>query len=147
MINKKLNIKKSFREQVQKCMNNTFGPRNKPFIETTLAKNNTRVLVILMFYEIRKNPKKSVKMLSCVIYTIISNYVCIDYIACVCFFKSELPLGTGGGFTHENKSYDKIFGIAIPYLFMNLISCHGFLKNKNSVFIKKFPKRMLEYHF
>ena len=30
---------------------------------------------------------------------------------------------------------------------MNLMSCHGFLKNINSVVILKFPKRMLEYYF
>ena len=29
---------------------------------------------------------------------------------------------------------------------MNLISCHGFLKNTNSAVILKFPKRMLEYY-
>ena len=29
---------------------------------------------------------------------------------------------------------------------MNLISCHGFLKNINYVVRLKFPKRMLEYH-
>ena len=35
-----------------------------------------------MFYKTRNNPKKSFKLLSCVIYTIIRNYVCIDYLAC-----------------------------------------------------------------
>ena len=30
---------------------------------------------------------------------------------------------------------------------MNLMSCHGFLKNIHSVVILKFPKRMLEYYF
>ena len=29
---------------------------------------------------------------------------------------------------------------------MNLMSCHGFLKNINYVVILKFPKRMLEYY-
>ena len=36
-----------------------------------------------MFHEtIEANPKKAFGVLSCVIYTIIENYVCIDYIAC-----------------------------------------------------------------
>ena len=30
---------------------------------------------------------------------------------------------------------------------MNLISCHGFLKNKDSIVTLKFPKRMLQYYF
>ena len=30
---------------------------------------------------------------------------------------------------------------------MNLISCHGFFKNKDPIAILKFPKRTLEYYF
>ena len=60
---------------------------------------------------------------------------------------SELPVGTREGFKHGNKSYDKILGIGITDLLMNLMSCHGFLENKNSVIILKCPKRMLEYYF
>ena len=30
---------------------------------------------------------------------------------------------------------------------MNLIFCHGFLKNINTIFLLKCPKRMLEYYF
>ena len=97
-----------------------------------------------MFYVTRKNSKKAFKVLSCVIYKITSNYVCID-LACEYKFLSELPVGTGGGFKHGNKSYDRILGIGIPDLLMNLVSCHGFLKNKKSVVILKCPKSMLEY--
>ena len=88
------------------------------------------MLVLLMFYETRKNTKKYFKVLSCVIYTIISHYVCIDYFTCESKKLSELPVGTGGGFKHGNESYDKILGIGIPDLLMNLMSCHGFLKKK-----------------
>ena len=63
-------------------MSATFVPITKPFIRATLTKNKTRVLALLMFYEKRKDPKKSFKVLGCVIYTIIKNYVCIEYIAC-----------------------------------------------------------------
>ena len=52
-----------------------------------------------------------------------------------------------GGFKHEDKSFENIFGIGIPYLLMTLMSCHGFLKNINNVVILKCPKRMLEYYF
>ena len=30
---------------------------------------------------------------------------------------------------------------------MNLMSCHGFLKNINPIVVLKCPKRMLEYYF
>ena len=32
-------------------------------------------------------------------------------------------------------------------MLMNLMSCHGFSKNKDLVVILKFPKRMFEYYF
>ena len=60
---------------------------------------------------------------------------------------SELGLGSGGGYKHEEKSYEKISGIGIPDLLMNLMSCYGFLKNGDSVVILKFPKRKFEYYF
>ena len=56
---------------------------------------------------------------------------------------SELPVGSVGGSKHGNKSYDKILGIRIPDLLMNLISCHEFLRENNYVFVLKYPKRML----
>ena len=54
-------------------------------------------------------------MLSCDIYTIISNYVFIDSLAYESKKLSELPVGTGGSFKHGNKIYDKMLGIVIPY--------------------------------
>ena len=87
-------------------MNNTFGPITQTYIKSTSAKNNTRVLALLMFYESRNDPKKYFKVLSCVVYTIISNYACIDYLA---YEKklSELPIGTGGVFKHGKKVMTK----------------------------------------
>ena len=77
-------------------MNNTFVPSTKPFIKATLAKNKTRVLVFLLFYETINNPNKDLKLVSGVIYTIISNYVLI--IQLVNQKMSEIPVGTGGVF-------------------------------------------------
>ena len=82
MINPNLNIKKSFREQEDKCTKTVFGTIIQPNIRDTLSKNKTRVLALLMIYETRAdNPKKYFKVLSCVIYTITKNYICIDYLA------------------------------------------------------------------
>ena len=64
-------------------MNTTFGELTQPFIKATLSKNNTIVLELIMFHETRgEKPKNNFRVLSCVIYTIIKNYVCIDYLAC-----------------------------------------------------------------
>ena len=51
MINLGLNFNKAFREQVIFLMLTTFGKITHPFIKTTLAKNNTSVLVLIIFYE------------------------------------------------------------------------------------------------
>ena len=86
-------------------------------------------------------------MLSCVIYTIISIYICIGYLGSESKKLSELGLGSGGHFKHVKKSYDNILGIGIPDLLMNLMSCHGFLKSKDSIVMLKCPKSMFEYYF
>ena len=86
-------------------------------------------------------------VLSCVIYNRIKNCVCINHLAFQSKKLSEIPAGSGEGSKHCDKSFDRILGIGIPDLLMNLMSCHGFLKNKNPVVILKCPKRMLEYFF
>ena len=49
-------------------------------------------------------------------------------------------MGYGGGYKHGDKLFDRILGIGIPDLLMNLMSCNGFLRNINSVVILKFLK-------
>ena len=56
-------------------------------------------------------------------------------------------MGSKEGYKHGDKSVNIILGIGIPDLLMNLMPCHGFLENKNSVVLLKFPKSMLEYYF
>ena len=62
-------------------------------------------------------------------------------------FLSETPVVSGGCSKHGDKCFDKILGIVIPDLLMNLMYCRGFLKNINSAVILKCPKGMLEYYF
>ena len=118
----------------------TFGKISQPFIIANLKKKNESVELIL-FYETGAE-KIAYRVLSCVIYTTIKNYVYIDYLDFQSKKLSEIPVGSGGGSKHGNKSFDEILGIGIPYLLMNLMSCPGFWKNINSVVILKFPKRM-----
>ena len=64
-------------------MNDMFGKITKPFIKNNMKNNNTCVLSTVIFYETRhKNGTKSFKVLSCVFYTIVYNYVCFDYLDC-----------------------------------------------------------------
>ena len=59
----------------------------------------------------------------------------------------EITVGYRGGSKHEDKGFNIILGIGILDLLMDLMSCHWFLKNINSVVILKWPKKMLEYYF
>ena len=96
---------------------------------------------------IEKNAKKISRVLSFVIYTIISNYVCIDYLGSEKSKLSDLHLGISGVYNHLGKKYDNVLGFKIPDLLLNLLSCQGFLKNNEYVVILKFPHRMFEYYF
>ena len=84
------------------------------------------------------------RVLSCVIYTIISKYVCIDNLGSEKSKLSYLRLGVSGRYKHIDKNYDNVLGIGIPDLLLNLLSCQGLSKNNGSVFILKYPHRMSE---
>ena len=88
------------------------------------------------------------RVLSCVIYTIISKYVCIDYLGYEKSKLSDLHLGcTGKNKNSNDTDYDNLLGIGIPDLLLNLLSCNGFLKNSKYIVILKCPNRMSEYYF
>ena len=73
--------------------------------------------------------------------------MCLYWLSVLSILFCEIPVGSKGSSKHGDKSFDGILGIGIPYLLTNLMSCHEFLKNINSVVIFKCPKRMLEYYF
>ena len=54
----------------------------------------------------------------------------------------ELKLGLTLKTKHEDMDYDNLFGIGIPDIFMNMLSCQGFINNKESIVILKCPNRM-----
>ena len=60
---------------------------------------------------------------------------------------SDFRLGLGGSNKYFNKSYDNILGFGIPDLLINVLSCHGFLKNNDYVVIPKCPNGMFENYF
>ena len=52
-------------------------------IKDYLRKKNTCVMELMMFYENNGvKPKKVYRLLSCVIYYLIDNYVCIYHLSC-----------------------------------------------------------------
>ena len=91
-------------------------------------KKDTCVIVLVMFNDTKtKNPTKVYRVLSCVLYYVIENYVCIEYI---CFHSKTLSVIFSDKI-FEGASYNELLGIDIPEVLMHLISCHGFMKKKN----------------
>ena len=81
MLNPILENNKAFKDQVKACLSNTFGADTNKHINKILMNRDTRVLALVVFYEHGTfNPRKTIRVLSCVIYTIIDRYVCIDYL-------------------------------------------------------------------
>ena len=106
------------------------------------------MLALVVFYELGSTtPRKMFKVLSCVIYTIIERYFCIDYLGTEKKKISELRLGCTLKSKHECMDYENLFGISIPYILLNILSCHGFLNNNESIVILKCPNRISEYYF
>ena len=71
------------------------------------------------------------RVLSCVNYTLIDNYVCIDYLSC----QSKKLFDISNNSTFKETSFNLLLGIGIPELLLDLVSCHGFMKKSNSTVI------------
>ena len=104
MMNLNLIMNKDFREQVKVCMRTTFSTSTMTHISKILLNPNTRVLELVMFFDNGKiYTKKMFRVLSCVIYTIIRYYVCIDYLGSEKKKLSDLRLGVAGSYKHLVK--------------------------------------------
>ena len=69
------------------------------------------MIALVVFYDLGDTtPRKLFKVLSCVIYTIIDRYVCIDYLGTEIKKISDLRLGCTLKTKHEGMDYDNLFG-------------------------------------
>ena len=99
---------------MKSCFKNTFGKDTNSHINTILMKKKTRVLALVVFCELGDiNTRKMFKVLSCVIYTIIYRYVCIDYLGTDKNKVSELRLGCTLSSKHDGMDNENLFGIGI----------------------------------
>ena len=82
-----------------------------------------------------------VKLLSSVGYCIMDNYVCAYYLCCM---KSKIHVHfVNKGF--ENTTYNAVSCVSIPGILMNIISCCGFVKDKNSDVIFSCRIKLVSY--
>ena len=81
MINPYLHIDKMFKTQVEKCLGCSFSIETMQSIKNYLKKKNISVMEIIIIYEtVGISIKHLFRVLSCVFYTLIDNYICIDYL-------------------------------------------------------------------
>ena len=97
-----------------------------------MKKKDTCVIALIMFYENNgTKPKNMYRVLSCVLYYLIKNYVCIDYISCQ--YKKLNSISSNR--ISEQTSFNILLVIGTPQLLPNLVSCHGFTEKPNSTVI------------
>ena len=63
------------------------------------------------------------RALSCVVYTLIDNYVCIEYLPCQSKTLSAISCYP----TFKDTSFNLLLSIGIPELLLNIVSCHGWI--------------------
>ena len=78
-------------------------------------------------------------MLSCVVYTLIDNYVCIEYLSCQSKTLSTISCNP----TFEDTNFNILLSIGIPELLLDLVSCHGFMKKQNSTVMLNCRTRLI----
>ena len=74
---------------------------------------------------------KVFRVLSCVVYTFIYNYVCIDYLS----FQSKILCNISRDTTFKGITFNLLLGVGVPEMLLNLVSCHGFMMKLNSTVI------------
>ena len=94
----------------------------------------------------KKITRRIFRVSSCVIYTIIGKYVCIDYLGTKKSKLSELNLGGTVKYKNIDMDYENVLGIRIPDLLLIFLSCQDSLKDNKSVVILKCPHSMFEYY-
>ena len=81
MVNSSLHVNKLFIEQVEIILNATFHERTMVPIIYVMKKKNTYIIALIIFYENKVTKQKKVyRVLNCVIYSLMDNYILIDYL-------------------------------------------------------------------
>ena len=132
MINPSLNCNRVFIVQVENFLSVSFASSKMETIRDFLKNKNTCVIDTIMTYDKNGGNVKTVyRVLSCVVYYLIDNYVCNNYLLC----QSKTLISISFKPTFGETSFNIIFGIGIPELLLNLAYCCGFMKKPNSTVI------------
>ena len=78
-------------------------------------------------------------MLSCVLYSVIENYFCIDYLCC----QSKTLISISSDKIFEQASYNILLGIGITEVLTNLLYFHVLMEKPDSTVILNFRSRLV----
>ena len=102
MINPSLKFNILFRTQVEKCLSLSFDDSKMEAIKYCMIKKNTCVMALIMIYENNgEKTRKNNRVLSCVVYSLKDNYVCIEYLPC----QSKTLISISSKPTFEDTSF------------------------------------------
>ena len=82
------------------------------------------------------------RVLICVVYSLIDNYICIEYLQC----QPKTLRSISSKPTFEKTSFNILIGIGIPELLLKLVSCHGLMEKPNSTVILNYQYRLVNNH-
>ena len=129
---------RTHREQVIKMFQSAFKLVTLKCIKDKLSKHNIYVLSLIKFYGNRNI--LVYKVIGAVIYTIIDEYICLDYLD---LLQEKLS-------KHDNNFKDTKFDyftvLGIPDILINIISCHGFVKSSISTVILTYHNALVPYY-
>ena len=107
-------------------------------INNELSKSYVSVISLIMFYESRN--KLRYKVVGSVVYTIIDEYIYLDYLASI---QDKLS-------KHDNNfkktKFKSFSGLGIPEILMNIMSYHIFVKSPISTIILKCSNSLVLYY-
>ena len=115
IINPSLKINRVFREQVENFLRATFHENKMEIIRDAMKKKDICVIALVMFYETnRTKPKKVFRLLSCVLYYLIKNHICIDYLSC----QSKTLSRISSNRISKQTSFNILLDFGIPEVLM-----------------------------
>ena len=77
---------------------------------------------------LKQKSKTNYSVLSCVLYSVMYNYVCIEYICC----HSKTLINVSYNKIFEEESYNELLCIFIPGVLINLVYFYGFINKISS---------------
>ena len=129
---------RTLRDQVIKIFQSKFKLFTLKCIKNKWSKNNLSVLLLVTFHENRR--AFMYKLIGAVIYTIIHEYICLDYLGLIPWNLSKQNSN------FKNTNFSALSRMVIPEILMNIMSYHVSVKSSISTVILIWKNALLLYY-